>query len=258
MVGEVPTPTRQVTTSLHRGPGLILMYNFPSPSSRVNSHRERDVTPIHWTSSWYNLPILGCIVVLETSQLPQTAAFPEYKVLHVLLSLPLSSQRTISYQSACRCLNLILMVWRSSRPLESPARLKLYRYSQTQALLKKLFNCLCHLQVLHQGHFLRKNFCLCTISSYISWPLTLVSYPREVIRAPIAEFFGLVIFVWIGAGSDCQAVLSTSTKVASSPKGVRPFNSHVAALQHYPCRHGCLWLLAGLLASTLVIGKHWN
>lgn len=35
----------------------------------------------------------------------------------------------------------------------------------------------------------------------------------------MAEFFGLVIFLFIGGSSDCQAVLSSSTKVASSPKG---------------------------------------
>ncbi|KAJ3524467.1 hypothetical protein NM688_g8556 [Phlebia brevispora] len=42
---------------------------------------------------------------------------------------------------------------------------------------------------------------------------------REIIREPMAEFFGVLILIVFGNGVDCQTVLSANTKVASSPKG---------------------------------------
>ncbi|KAJ3512681.1 hypothetical protein NLJ89_g3385 [Agrocybe chaxingu] len=42
---------------------------------------------------------------------------------------------------------------------------------------------------------------------------------RDAIREPMAEFIGVAIFVIIGAGSDCQVVLSSNSRVAASPKG---------------------------------------
>ncbi|KAH7914294.1 major intrinsic protein superfamily membrane channel protein [Hygrophoropsis aurantiaca] len=42
---------------------------------------------------------------------------------------------------------------------------------------------------------------------------------REFIREPAAEFLGTMILVIFGCGGDCQVVLSSSTAVASSPKG---------------------------------------
>ncbi|CAA7268800.1 unnamed protein product [Cyclocybe aegerita] len=42
---------------------------------------------------------------------------------------------------------------------------------------------------------------------------------REAIREPMAEFIGVALFVIIGAGSDCQVVLSSNSRVAASPKG---------------------------------------
>ncbi|TFK87343.1 hypothetical protein K466DRAFT_586474 [Polyporus arcularius HHB13444] len=40
---------------------------------------------------------------------------------------------------------------------------------------------------------------------------------REVLREPVAEFFGVMILIIFGAGVDCQVVLSGNTGVASSP-----------------------------------------
>jgi len=42
---------------------------------------------------------------------------------------------------------------------------------------------------------------------------------RELVRAPLAEFLGVGIFVLVGTASECQAVLSTNTKVSQTPKG---------------------------------------
>ncbi|KAG8883263.1 hypothetical protein FRB97_006958 [Tulasnella sp. 331] len=42
---------------------------------------------------------------------------------------------------------------------------------------------------------------------------------RYQLREPLAEFLGTFILIMFGTGVDCQAVLSTSTAVASSPKG---------------------------------------
>lgn len=42
----------------------------------------------------------------------------------------------------------------------------------------------------------------------------------EIIREPMAEFFGVMILIIFGNGVDCQVVLSGNTAVASSPKGV--------------------------------------
>jgi len=42
---------------------------------------------------------------------------------------------------------------------------------------------------------------------------------RQVIREPLAEFFGVAIFVIFGAGVNCQSVLSTNKAVSSSPRG---------------------------------------
>ena len=43
--------------------------------------------------------------------------------------------------------------------------------------------------------------------------------PSEMIREPAAEMRGTRILTLIGCGANCQAVLSTNTGVASSPKG---------------------------------------
>lgn len=40
-----------------------------------------------------------------------------------------------------------------------------------------------------------------------------------MIRAPLAEFLGVCIFVLIGTASDCQAVLSSNSQVSPTPKG---------------------------------------
>ncbi|KZT27358.1 aquaporin [Neolentinus lepideus HHB14362 ss-1] len=42
---------------------------------------------------------------------------------------------------------------------------------------------------------------------------------RSYLREPAAEFLGTMILIIFGAGVDCQVVLSSNTKVASSPKG---------------------------------------
>jgi len=42
---------------------------------------------------------------------------------------------------------------------------------------------------------------------------------REYVREPAAEFLGTMILVIFGCGGGCQSVLSSSTAVASSPKG---------------------------------------
>jgi len=44
----------------------------------------------------------------------------------------------------------------------------------------------------------------------------------QIIREPMAEFFGVAVFVILGTGVDCSVVLSTNKGVASSPKGVSP------------------------------------
>ncbi|KAF9045602.1 aquaporin-like protein [Panaeolus papilionaceus] len=44
-------------------------------------------------------------------------------------------------------------------------------------------------------------------------------FSREALRAPLAEFFGVAIFVLIGAGSNCQVALSANPLIASSHKG---------------------------------------
>jgi len=54
---------------------------------------------------------------------------------------------------------------------------------------------------------------------------TTVGYPnrwahiRSYIREPAAEFLGTMILIIFGNGVNCQVVLSSSTAVASSPKG---------------------------------------
>ncbi|PPQ86413.1 hypothetical protein CVT25_003535, partial [Psilocybe cyanescens] len=42
---------------------------------------------------------------------------------------------------------------------------------------------------------------------------------RNAIRAPMAEFLAMAVFVIFGAGADAQAALSTNPKVSPSPKG---------------------------------------
>lgn len=44
--------------------------------------------------------------------------------------------------------------------------------------------------------------------------------PREIIREPVAEFFGTMVLVIFGNGAACQVTLSSDPAVASSPKGV--------------------------------------
>jgi aquaglyceroporin related protein len=56
------------------------------------------------------------------------------------------------------------------------------------------------------------------LNSYASSPKGL-SRIREIMREAMAEFAGVTVFVMIGAGADCQAVLSTNTDISSSPKG---------------------------------------
>ncbi|KAI0789607.1 aquaporin [Abortiporus biennis] len=53
---------------------------------------------------------------------------------------------------------------------------------------------------------------------YTKYPNTWARY-REVLREPMAEFFGVMIMIIFGAGVDCQVVLSQNPQVASSPKG---------------------------------------
>lgn len=56
---------------------------------------------------------------------------------------------------------------------------------------------------------------------YVSSATNVYSPPdSEYIREPAAEFFGVMILIIFGAGVDCQVVLSSDTRVASSPKGV--------------------------------------
>ena len=43
---------------------------------------------------------------------------------------------------------------------------------------------------------------------------------RACIREPFAEFLGTMILIIFGCGGNCQAVLSTNTAVAPSPRGV--------------------------------------
>lgn len=50
-------------------------------------------------------------------------------------------------------------------------------------------------------------------------PKSALSKFRQAIREPMAEFFGVAVFVIFGTGVDCQVVLSTNKGVASSPKG---------------------------------------
>ncbi|KAF9564077.1 aquaporin [Agrocybe pediades] len=50
-------------------------------------------------------------------------------------------------------------------------------------------------------------------------PKSTMSKIRYVLREPMAEFFGVAIFVILGTGVDCQVVLSTNKGVAPSPKG---------------------------------------
>jgi len=46
------------------------------------------------------------------------------------------------------------------------------------------------------------------------------TYVRECICAPAAEFFGAFILCVFGCGGNCQAVLSSDTRVSASPAGV--------------------------------------
>lgn len=43
---------------------------------------------------------------------------------------------------------------------------------------------------------------------------------RELIREPVAEFFGVMILIIFGNGVDCQVTLSAHSQVASSQFGV--------------------------------------
>lgn len=46
-----------------------------------------------------------------------------------------------------------------------------------------------------------------------------MSFRSEQIREPAAEMLGTMILTLLGNGSNCQAVLSTNTGVASSQQG---------------------------------------
>jgi len=50
-------------------------------------------------------------------------------------------------------------------------------------------------------------------------PTTDASLCSENIREPAAEMLGTMLLTLIGTAGNCQAVLSTNTGVASSPKG---------------------------------------
>ncbi|KAF8902593.1 aquaporin-like protein [Gymnopilus junonius] len=50
-------------------------------------------------------------------------------------------------------------------------------------------------------------------------PKSTWSRIREIIREPMAEFFGVALFVLFGTGVDCQVVLSTNKGIAAAPKG---------------------------------------
>ncbi|PPR07832.1 hypothetical protein CVT24_003109 [Panaeolus cyanescens] len=48
---------------------------------------------------------------------------------------------------------------------------------------------------------------------------SFISKKGESLRAPLAEFFGVAIFVLLGTGSNCQVALSSNPAVTASPKG---------------------------------------
>jgi hypothetical protein len=50
-------------------------------------------------------------------------------------------------------------------------------------------------------------------------PISDAYFRSETIREPAAEMLGTMLLTLIGTAGNCQAVLSTNTGVASSPKG---------------------------------------
>jgi aquaglyceroporin related protein len=50
-------------------------------------------------------------------------------------------------------------------------------------------------------------------------PKGTLSRTRQIIREPMAEFFGVAIFIIFGTGVNCQVALSTNKAVASAPRG---------------------------------------
>jgi len=79
----------------------------------------------------------------------------------------------------------------------------------------------------------------------------LADFTSEVLRAPMAEFLGATVFVILGLGSTCQAVLSANRAVASTPSGVTSFLLYVNISIHPGHgRHPCLRILVGLSVGT--------
>jgi hypothetical protein len=63
--------------------------------------------------------------------------------------------------------------------------------------------------------------------------LKCLLFSREMLRAPLAEFLGVGIFVLLGTASECQMALSSSTKISPISKGVRiSLNSWPVRLIH--------------------------
>jgi len=72
--------------------------------------------------------------------------------------------------------------------------------------------------------------------------LTGLAKFRSMIREPAAEFLGTMLLVLFGLGVNCQATLSTSTAVSSSPKG-DPASAYLAWGVGLACG---VWVSAGI------------
>ena len=79
----------------------------------------------------------------------------------------------------------------------------------------------------------------------------MADFTSEVLHAPMAEFLGATVFVILGLGSTCQAVLSANRNVAATPSGVMSFVLYAIVCIHTDHgRHPCLRILVGLLVGT--------
>ncbi len=98
--------------------------------------------------------------------------------------------------------------------------------------------------------------CVISVAPSHAFPV----FPSEVLREPVAEFFGVMILIIFGAGVDCQVVLSANTGVASSPKGVSasdaslsiacsPVGNRTTYLSTSAGRSAPLWAYGSLQAS---------
>ena len=70
---------------------------------------------------------------------------------------------------------------------------------------------------------------------------------RACIREPAAEFLGTMVLMIFGCGANCQVILSSSTAVSSTPKGVSIQCTHVFSLIEAIFRPFFLLTLVGLL-----------